>query len=97
MSQCQSLYNLLKDGQPRRTDQILRDVYGGEHLGIARIGARVWDLKKSGHEIKSWRDPDKPSLWWYQLLNPPAPPPKVVSQLPLLEIKSNKNNIWLNI
>lgn len=44
-SQAQRLYELLKDGQPHRTDEILKVVYGSEHLGIARPGARVNDLR----------------------------------------------------
>lgn len=68
MSQVNKLYNLISDGLPHRTDEILREVYGGEHLGIARIGARIWDLRhKRGLHIRSWTDAEKPSLTWYQL------------------------------
>jgi hypothetical protein len=37
MTQTQRLYELLTDGKPHRTDDILRVVYGSEHNGIARI------------------------------------------------------------
>jgi hypothetical protein len=67
MAQVDLLYNVLSDGKPHRTDEILALVYGSEHLGIARIGARIADLKKKGHEIKGWKDQDKPTLYWYQM------------------------------
>jgi len=50
MTQTARLLQLLKDHKPHRTDEILREVYGSEHLGIARIGARINDLKKLGHD-----------------------------------------------
>jgi hypothetical protein len=40
MTQLTRLAELPKDGKPHRTDEILREVYGSEHLGIARVGAR---------------------------------------------------------
>ena len=45
-------------------------VYGGDHLGLARIGARIYDLKGKGCDIRSWRDLDQPTLWWYQMAKP---------------------------
>lgn len=70
MAQTKKLYELLSDGQPHRTDQICREVYGDEHLGVARIGARIWDIKKKQNlQIKSWRDEVKKNLWWYQIQN----------------------------
>jgi hypothetical protein len=78
-SQTDRLYALLKDGMPRRTDEILRVVYGGEHLGIARIGARIADLKEGKHTARvkcdiprARPDAENPSLSWYQIL-PPDP------------------------
>ena len=68
MSQTQKLYNLLSDGEPHRTDQIMKVVYGDSHLGLARVGARIWDIKsKYNVEIESWKDKEIPSLWWYQI------------------------------
>lgn len=85
MSQANRLLQLLADGKVHRTDEILEKVYGGSHLGIARVGARIWDLKSRGHKIIGWKDPDHPSLYFYQLLfaqstekpKPPEPPRKV--------------------
>lgn len=76
-SQKQKLYELLKDGRPHRTDEICRVVYGEgkicptcrrrEYLSLSRVGARVWDLKKDGHEINGWKDKDNSALYWYQM------------------------------
>lgn len=68
MSQTNKIYDLLEDGKPHRTDEILKEVYGSEHLGIARIGARIYDLRKKGYTINSWSDPLKPTLTYYQLI-----------------------------
>jgi hypothetical protein len=40
MTHTERFYNFLEDGKPHRADEILRVVYGSEHNGIARIGAR---------------------------------------------------------
>jgi hypothetical protein len=48
---------------------ILNEVYGSEHLGIARIGARIADIKKKyGVKIKGYKDETTPSLYWYQII-----------------------------
>lgn len=70
MTQVEKIYNLLKDGLPHRTDEILIKCYGNEHQGLARIGARKFDIQERyGVEIKGWKDPEKPSLFWYQIQN----------------------------
>ena len=66
MSQNAKILELLSDGKPHRTDEIMASVYGGSHLGLARIGARIWELKKKGYEIKGWKD-SNPTLYYYQL------------------------------
>lgn len=68
-SQTDKLYNLFSDGKPHRTDEIQQIVYGSEHLGLARCGARVWDLKKKYHvQINGWHDPENASLYWYEMV-----------------------------
>jgi hypothetical protein len=70
-SQTDRLYELLKDGKPYRTDQIQVLIYGANHLGVARIGARIADIKAKYHvSIKGWKDSTRPSLYWYQLVIP---------------------------
>jgi len=68
MSQAQRLLKLLRDGKPHSTLEILDTVYGSAHLGLARVGARVYDLKQQGYHIRSFRDPRNKAVWWYQLL-----------------------------
>ncbi len=78
-SQTSKLYDLLKDGLPHRTDEIMEKVYGNDHLGLARCGARIWDIKKKYHiEIEGEKDPIKPSLYWYWIKKSEQPtiPPK---------------------
>jgi hypothetical protein len=78
MTQTERLYDLLSDYEPHSTPQILREVYGGAHLGIARISARIYDLSRgkwSGKrrlKINSWRDRENPTVFWYQLAIPKA-------------------------
>lgn len=72
ISQTQKLYELLKDGKPHITSEIQRVVYGSEHLGLVRAGARIWDIKREyGVEIKGWKDESIPSLYWYQMIIKP--------------------------
>jgi len=45
----------------------MQKVYGGEHCGLARVGARIWDIKADGHEIIGWTDKDNKTIYWYQM------------------------------
>lgn len=67
MSQAQKLHTLLSDGLPHRTDEIVREVYG-EGMSLARVGARIWDIKKKyGVRIDGWHDKENAALYWYQM------------------------------
>jgi len=67
MSQTNRLHNLLRDGKPHRTDEILRKVYGDKQ-GIARIAARIYDIKqKHGVEIDCTQDKNQKTLYWYTM------------------------------
>jgi hypothetical protein len=68
MSQASRLYQLLSDHQWHSTPEILERVYGGSHLGIARIGARIHDLRSKGHDIEGKRHPDNPAIFLYRLV-----------------------------
>jgi hypothetical protein len=76
MTQTERLFNLLNDGKPHRTDEILRVVYGSEHNGIARIGARVADLKAGKWpdqvrcNIEGYHDAENATLYFYKLIPP---------------------------
>lgn len=70
-SQKAKLLELLKDGLPHNTPEILEVVYGNAHLGLARVGARVADLKADGYTIRGWDDDENRTIYWYQLLSSP--------------------------
>jgi hypothetical protein len=89
MTQTERLAQFLKDYKPHNTVEILREVYGSEHLGIARIGARIADLKKLGHNIIGYHDPQNRRLYVYRLIPPEVPVmppafPKAVENQPTL-------------
>jgi len=85
-SQASRLLALLKDGQPHSTPEILRVVYNlHDDKGIARIGARIFDLKAKGHEISGWNDKENPAIHWYVLGNPPKPKPKLVPKMVMVD------------
>jgi hypothetical protein len=68
MSQTDKLYNLLSDYQPHRTDEIVSKIYG-DGMSLARVGARIWDIKKRYNvEIVGRKDKDRSSLYWYTML-----------------------------
>lgn len=68
-SQTELLHQALLDGRPHRSDNLVREVYGlGEGTWLARLGARVWDLKQKGIEIKGWKAPENKKLYYYQLI-----------------------------
>ncbi len=82
-SQADRLLDLLRDGVEHSTIEILERVYGGGHLGIARIGARIHDLKGRGFEIVSRRDEQRPTIWLYQLVS--APKKQIVEYMPVMQ------------
>ncbi len=73
MTQTERLRALLDDGQPHDTVEIMQRVYGGDHLGLARVGARIFDIRKAlppGYSIETKR---KGTITIYRLIRP-APP-----------------------
>ena len=69
MSQVERIHQLLLDGKPHRTDEIVEKVYG-PGCALARVAARICDLKKKlppHWRIDGWKDDDEPTLYWYQL------------------------------
>jgi hypothetical protein len=67
ISQATKLLKLLSDGQPHSTIDIMEKVYGYAHLGLVRVGARIYDLRQLGHEIDGWKDEKNPAIFWYQM------------------------------
>lgn len=71
VSQSEKLRRLLADGKPHSTPEIQVAVYGASHLGVARIAARIKDLKDRGMEITGWKDAVNPAIHWYQMAGKP--------------------------
>jgi hypothetical protein len=67
-SQTTRLLELLSDGKDHSTIDIMEKVYGAGHLGLARVGSRICDLRQSGHEIVGWKDKTNPSIYWYRMV-----------------------------
>jgi hypothetical protein len=66
-SQTERLYELLSEGFPVRTDQIVKTIYG-EGNTLARVGARICDIKKKyGVDIEGYHDKENPALYWYKI------------------------------
>ena len=76
MSQESRLLKLLSDGAWHDTPGILEEVYGSGHLGICRIGARIFGLKKKGFLIESRKKHG--TIWEYRLGRPFPVVPSVV-------------------
>ena len=76
-SQKQRLLALLADHDWHTTLDIMARVYCVEgERGIARVGARIWDLKHDGNEIEARHETSK--VWSYRLkpIAIPAPAPR---------------------
>jgi len=79
MSQAEIIRRVLIDGRPHSAYELARIIarrkYGGAQIehGI-RIGARIWDLRKAGMDIQSWRDEGNPQKCWYLLFFPERKP-----------------------
>jgi hypothetical protein len=74
-SQVDKLYDLLKDGKPHSTNEIIEFVYPreGREKTPARISARIFDVKrKYGVEIPdATQDKNTKGLFWYQIKTTP--------------------------
>lgn len=76
MSQADKLLELLSDGKPHSTVEIMRVVYGGDHLGVARIASRVSELRERGWIIESKPGKINKTVWWYRLTSEPEKAPE---------------------
>ena len=81
---------VMKDYLPHRTDEIVLRVYGNEKLGLARVGARIWDMqKKYKVKVLGWHDEDNVALYWYRVIPPaPVPEPLKAMEMPLPQVFS---------
>jgi hypothetical protein len=62
MSQCSQILALLKDGKPRRMEEI------HQHAGFCRLNSRVSELRRRGHDITC----DKTGGVYTYQLHPPV-------------------------
>jgi len=77
MTQVEKLERLMGDFQAHRTDEIVEKVYG-PGLSLARVGARIYDLRKRlppTQTIRGWHDKGNPALYWYQVVPIEQRPP----------------------
>ena len=58
---------VLADNQWHTTLEIRERAYGDDHLSMARIAARMFELKKAGHQIESRRK--QGTVWEYRLIS----------------------------
>jgi hypothetical protein len=68
----QQVLEILKSGFPCRTDEITQKMFGTadtSRIGLFHLPARIYELRKDGYNIKSYRDDDNKALWWYILLD----------------------------
>ena len=66
-TQTDLLLKLLSDGMPHSTAEICRDVYGADHLGCARIGARIFELRRKGHRISGHKSKENAAIYVYRM------------------------------
>lgn len=64
---CPQTITFKNGDRPHSTIEILETVYGVGHSGIARVSARILDLRSRGYDIEGWKDQENPSIYWYQL------------------------------
>lgn len=85
------IFEILSDGYPHRSDHITAQLFGSSdtiEVGLFRLGARIYDLKKDGHKISGWLDDNNRKLYWYKLehasfekKSPARPAPAVQIQI----------------
>jgi hypothetical protein len=69
ISQTERLYNLLSDGEPHSTVEILNRIYGVDHAGYANIHGRITDIRKKYHlNIINFKDDNTKTLTYYQII-----------------------------
>jgi hypothetical protein len=76
-SQKSRIFDLLSDGQPHNTAEIMTRIYGVNHFGYCNVHGRITDIRQEGHEVKSWMDKDNRSLCWYQMTIKPVEAPNL--------------------
>jgi len=52
-SQTERILEILSDGQPHPTTEIVRKAYNVRNQSICRLGARIYDLRQRGLDIET--------------------------------------------
>ena len=66
LSQTKIIYDLLLDGEPHSTYEMVNLIKPDG--GLVRISERIREIQKQhGVKINSWSDSDNRSMWWYQI------------------------------
>lgn len=66
ISQTKIIYNLLLDGEPHSTYEMVNLIR--PEGGLVRISERIREIQKQyGIIIDSWPDSKNRSMWWYQI------------------------------
>lgn len=98
MSQIDRLYSLMSDGEPHSTFEIVEKVYDMDTTTIARVGARIFDVKRRfGAYIESYPDKSNKKMWWYRMKkSSPANVSAVGGQRSALESPSSKQGSFFD-
>ncbi len=87
------VYHVLCDGKPHRSDEITERMFGTSdtaRTGLFHLPARIYDLRKEGNTIVSWKDHDHPCFMWYRLDQP-----KDIPLTPVPEYKGEGKQLQL--
>lgn len=81
MSQISVLLEILKDGEIHLVPELVRKVYGMGSPSIARLSARIYELRHvHGYKIESKSYANKGKIWAYQLKEEVLPKFKNLAQ-----------------
>ncbi len=68
MSNVEAIFAILSDRRAHSSFEIVREVYKQNAPTIARLAARIYDIKKRfGVEVLSWKDHTNPKMTWYMI------------------------------
>lgn len=90
------IFEILSDGYPHRSDHITAELFGSSdtiEVGLFRLGARIYDLKKDGHKISGWLDENNRKLYWYRLEHASFEKKLSVSPAPAVQINISQGDV----
>ncbi len=69
LTQTERILNVLRDNEVHTVPELIKRVYGQGKPSSARLAARIYSLRQSGHLIRSSAIAKGSTTWWYQLLD----------------------------